>query len=802
MGCSTTYQTQYGHDPFGRVTTITDPLSHTTARYYDANGNLHRFTDGAGAGTYTGYSSADEPCWNGVFSTVPSWSGSSCTDPPPSGFHRQTTYNADGTVAAEIDGRGKNTVAYTYDGQKRVKTFADAVHAAQTYAYNGDGSVATLTDNQSLARVTTYSYDAGAELSSVSYSDGSTPNITAIGYDELGRRRSLTDSGGQPSTWVYDSLGRLSSYTPGSPSGSIVTYGYDLKGQQKSITYPGQATPVTRTFDDAGRMQTVQDWAGNTTTFGYDANSNLTSEALPNATDTSSMVDTFAFDAADRVLNPTANQPTITYTTAGTSYGSLTYTRDNANRLASESATGMPGTQLGSINYTPLSQVQNVQGAPAYAYDAADNPIGLAAGITQTYDNANQLCWRYSSANACGNGAPGTGSSTQFTYDTRGNRTAAVPYSGGVAQTATCYGYDQLSRMRQLSSGTGSACSAPTTTATYTYDGSGLRTSKSVGATPTNFLWDPSGGLPMLLREVAGSTTTYYIYGPRGTPLEQISGSTVLYYHPDQLGATRAITDAAGAVKATYTYDAYGGVSACTGTTVIVNGSNRCTGTISVSNPFCYAGQYTDAESGLIYLRARYYDPSTAQFISRDPAVAMTRQPYAYVGDNPLNATDPSGLDSLGICLSLSFQFGNVNFHQACLVAAKPNHDGLGASFLTGKVAGGVQLAAHLSGVGATTTDSESTHLYGTPAAGLQLSAQYSNATSVGALGGVFDTAGASGGKPGLGLSIGGDYFHSPGDPCQGKVTGYDAGVGAGVAPGFEVHWGQTNTPPHPFWGQ
>ncbi len=50
-------------------------------------------------------------------------------------------------------------------------------------------------------------------------------------------------------------------------------------------------------------------------------------------------------------------------------------------------------------------------------------------------------------------------------------------------------------------------------------------------------------------------------------------------------------------------------------------------------------GYAYDAESGLIYLRARYYDPSTGQFISRDPAVASTREPYAYVGDNPLNAT-------------------------------------------------------------------------------------------------------------------------------------------------------------------
>ncbi|HEV2953953.1 MAG TPA: RHS repeat-associated core domain-containing protein, partial [Candidatus Dormibacteraeota bacterium] len=50
------------------------------------------------------------------------------------------------------------------------------------------------------------------------------------------------------------------------------------------------------------------------------------------------------------------------------------------------------------------------------------------------------------------------------------------------------------------------------------------------------------------------------------------------------------------------------------------------------------------SESELFYLRARYYDPRTAQFISRDPAVSSTREPYAYAGDTPLDASDPSGM--------------------------------------------------------------------------------------------------------------------------------------------------------------
>ena len=62
------------------------------------------------------------------------------------------------------------------------------------------------------------------------------------------------------------------------------------------------------------------------------------------------------------------------------------------------------------------------------------------------------------------------------------------------------------------------------------------------------------------------------------------------------------------------------------------------------SEQFLYAGQYRDAESGLYYLRARYYHPSTTQFLSRDPLASMTGEPYGYANDNPLNGSDASGL--------------------------------------------------------------------------------------------------------------------------------------------------------------
>jgi RHS repeat-associated protein len=124
-----------------------------------------------------------------------------------------------------------------------------------------------------------------------------------------------------------------------------------------------------------------------------------------------------------------------------------------------------------------------------------------------------------------------------------------------------------------------------------------------------------------------------YIYGTGSIPIEQVSDEgAVLFYHADQLGSTRMLTDSEGVQKAAYTFDPYGN-------TVSSNGE--------VSNPFGYAGAFTDIESGLLYMRARYYNPTTGQFISRDPFFYETREPYAYANDSPINFVDPTGLGSL-----------------------------------------------------------------------------------------------------------------------------------------------------------
>ncbi|MGH9130545.1 MAG: cell wall-binding repeat-containing protein, partial [Acidimicrobiales bacterium] len=146
-----------------------------------------------------------------------------------------------------------------------------------------------------------------------------------------------------------------------------------------------------------------------------------------------------------------------------------------------------------------------------------------------------------------------------------------------------------------------------------------------------SFTWNLTTSPALLLSD--GSND--YIYGPEGLPIEQISTSgTVLWLFHDQLGSTRVLTDSTGAVVGTASYSAYGTAT-----------------TTGVTTALGYAGQYSDAESGLIYLRARYYDPATSQFMNVDPIVAQTAAPYSYVNDNPINEADPSGECGLFSCI-------------------------------------------------------------------------------------------------------------------------------------------------------
>ena len=560
------FTTTYTPDIFGRPVQIIDPLAHQTLFHYDGNGNLDRLTDANSHVTIYSYNADNE------LEDVQRADSS----------HLGTGYDADGNVASQTDGL-KNTTTYTYDPLNRLASVTDPLKRSTTYQYDDMLEHVVITDPQ--GRTTSYFYNTADQLTGISYSDGVTPAV-GFAYDPDGQRKTMTDGTGT-SSYVIDSLHRLTSMTTG--AGQTVNYGYDIKGQLTSITYPGGTQTVSRSYDAAGRLQSVTDWANHKTTYGYDPNSNATLVSYPNGTSA-----TFGYDNADRLTSIVDAKGTANFL-------SLTYGVDAIGQASSENTT--------SYGYNAINQLTGA-GTTTYGYDGADNlHQGMMPGLgalTLTSDPANQLA-----TGSVRNGSSQVESMT-FKYDPTGNRYQEV--GTGAQAINNTYKYDQANRL------TGYGASA-----TYLYNGDGLRMTKTVAGATTQQSWDVAEGLPLLLKD----GTTSYIAGLGGLPLEQITASgTTSYYHQDRLGSTRAITNVSGSVVATDTYDAYGYVTASTGTLV---------------NPFQYAGQYTDSESGLQYDRARYYDPTTGGFLTRDAFANQTRQPYSYAGDSPVNALDPSG---------------------------------------------------------------------------------------------------------------------------------------------------------------
>jgi len=168
-------------------------------------------------------------------------------------------------------------------------------------------------------------------------------------------------------------------------------------------------------------------------------------------------------------------------------------------------------------------------------------------------------------------------------------------------------------------------------TITYGYDSAGRRIEKAYdGQTVCKYLYD--GSHIIADYDGNGSLLHKYIYGPGvDQPICMIDvehSSATYYYHFDGLGSVVALTSSSGSTVEVYEYSIFGEVSASD-----PNHPNR----------FLFTGREFDADTGLYYYRARYYNPYIGRFLQTDPA-GDGMNAYAYCGNNSTNAIDPSGL--------------------------------------------------------------------------------------------------------------------------------------------------------------
>ena len=340
------------------------------------------------------------------------------------------------------------------------------------------------------------------------------------------------------------------------------------------------------------------------------------------------------------LLNPSVGSHNISFDWGGAAPDDVTATAFTLTGTVDAIPVGTTGTDL-----TMSSGVLSIGSLDVTAYDYGvfagvsggangNNLWAPDAGWTEFTDKGDNSSSHFVQARSYA--GPGT-DSVDATYSGGTNRQAGIavifkgaqPSGGGpvsygydnngntVSRGSDVFAWDHRNRMTTSVVG-----GVP---ATYTYNGDGVRMSQTVGGVVTNYNVDVLAPLPVMMQD----GTYSYVYGLDLISAVDGSGSEI-YYTYDGLGSVANLTDATGAVTDSYTYDVFGEIRTSSGST---------------SNDWLFTGEQED-ESGLYFLRARYYDPVTGRFIGRDPLEFAQR--YAYAGNNPVAFTDPAGLEYEG----------------------------------------------------------------------------------------------------------------------------------------------------------
>lgn len=426
-----------------------------------------------------------------------------------------------------------------------------------------------------------------------------------------------TGGGTVESTYAYDRLYRLTGASE--PIVGATTYSYDAAGNRSSRV---RGSNTSYTYDRADRILTLQGpptpgsstrppashnsgWTSSAN--GYTSNNSYATTSPPKNQTRSVDYGTFGFDS---VIPANAMITNVTVSvewkvSVNTSIATLgAQARVNGSPVGTELVnTASPTSDTTQTFTVPgLTRAQLLDGAFTVRVRATRGNSNTA--FTASLD-AVSVAVDYS--------VPGT---TTLTTNANGNL---------VAKGTDTFAYDQANRLI--------AATVAGVTETYAYNGDGVRFSRTVGAGPAiRYVSDINASLPVTLDD----GTRKYVWG-LGLAYA-VSGSSIEVYHADRLGSVRAITDATGAVTATYRTDEYGVPTASTG---------------SSGQPFTFTGEPRDA-TGLSYLRARYYDPALGRFMSRDSWAGSANRSAslnraAYVMGNPVTYSDPSGMKALAL---------------------------------------------------------------------------------------------------------------------------------------------------------
>jgi RHS repeat-associated protein len=687
LSANQTLTWSYTYNSFGEVLTATDPLGNVTTNAYDAKGNLLSTMtpspDGVRPGSKTTFT------YDGK--------GDLLTVADPLNNKTTMTYTTVGLLASVTDAQNNKTT-FTYDNRGNRLTAVDAASDTTSYTYDLMNRLTKITYADTTT--TAFGYDSRGRRTSVTDQNGKTTSYT---YDDADRLTTITDAANHVTTYAYDTENNLT--TIKDALGRSTSFTYDIYGRVTKTTFPSTLTE-TYTYDADNDLLSKTDRKSQTIQYAYDALNRLTQNAYPGGATVGYSYDgdsrlTQATDSTGTYQFTFDNMGRLTGAT--TSYSFLTG-RNFTNAYSYDAASNRTGftdpeNGLTAYTYDTLNRLKTLAPPSAFStssfgfsYDALSRRTQMTrpnnVTTSYTYDNLSRLLSVLHQAG--GSTIDGAG----YTVDSVGNRMAKTDKR--VAVTSN-YTYDAIYRLTQVTQATNTTESysydavgnrtaslgvssyttnasnelTATSNASYTYDSNGNMLTKTVGSNTTSYTWDFENRLTSVTLAGNGGTVTfkYDSFGRRiykssssgtsvfaydgdsmaeetnasGTvvarysqtekidqPLAMLRSGTTSFYEADGLGSVTSLTNSSGAVGETYAYDSFGKQTASSG---------------SLTNPSQYTGREMDAETGLYYYRARYFDPIVGHFLSQDPiGIRGGINFYRYADNQPSNQNDPSGL--------------------------------------------------------------------------------------------------------------------------------------------------------------
>lgn len=560
------------------------------------------------------------------------------------------------------DARGNKTT-YTYDALNRLLSTSQSVTVngskqtiKNTYSYTNDD----LTEITHNGFVYGFAHDAFGKVTSASIAGN---EVISYKYESSnGRLLKLLYGNGSYIRYTYDKQDRvIQSYLKNSEDSTeqkLYGYQYDKQGNLCTVTSDLAGKTYYLFYDLLDRLMRVTDEQGNAYEYTYDTNNNMVS--LIHTCGTSALKTAYTYDKDNREI----------MTKCASSYERTTV-YDEFGRVSKRSwSTTSPYTsvytyiQNGDNRYSLPEKIKNGAESISYTYDENANITSIMDAVGQStfqYDEMNQLIRENNHQ---------LNKTITYTYDLGGNLievkeyafTTAETLSGTPVKTMTgtydsvwkdqllnwndmVMTYDAVGNMltkgdinyiwtqgRKLS-GVENGKSIQ-----YLYDHTGARVKKTVDETQTEYRW--AGEL--LLSEKTGMQTMWYRYDSAGSLVAVTIKGKIYFYVRNAQNDIIALVDADGKIVVQYTYDSWGKVVSITG---------EMADTVGVQNPFRYKGYYYDHETGMYYVKNRYYDPEIKRFICADelkytlvsPEDHSYKNLYVYCDNNPYIREDSTG---------------------------------------------------------------------------------------------------------------------------------------------------------------